>query len=43
MVAMDMTEKACQRRIIHDISKVINWARVIRERFCAKGAKGGYL
>lgn len=26
MVAMDMTEKACQRRIIHDISKVINWA-----------------
>lgn len=42
MVAMDVTEEACQWRIIHDISKVVNWVRV-RDSVGAEGAKDVYL
>lgn len=42
MIAVDVTEKACQRRIINDISKEVHWSSV-REGTWAKEFRDAYL
>lgn len=41
MIAVDMAEEACERRVVHDVSEVIDWVRV-RESTDARESEDAY-